>query len=103
MLRLPPTSVTSSACHHLRAVVPKTVILLEPIPIKEAIRIISRDNETAAIIRRLVGAGVKREMASCGRLQNLDGSAGSLQVVRTCDHLINIEPYLESCPSPLRG
>ena len=80
MLRLPPISLTSSSRNHLRAVVPKAVILLEPVPIEVAVRIISRDNETAAIIRRLVGAGVKREVTSCGRFQNLDGSAGSLQV-----------------------
>jgi hypothetical protein len=50
MLRLPPTSLTSSSRHHLRAVVPKAVILLEPIPVEEAIRIISRDNEAVRML-----------------------------------------------------
>jgi hypothetical protein len=103
MQRLLPASLNSSSRHHLRAVVPKAIILLEAIPIKEAIFIISRDTETAAIIRRLVIAGVKREVTSCRRFQNLDGSAGSLHVVRTYNHFMSVRPYLESCPSPLRG
>jgi hypothetical protein len=103
MLRLPPTSFTSSSCHHLRAVVPKAVVLLEPIRVGEALRIVGRNNETAAIVGRLVGAGVKREVTSCGRFQNLDGSTGSLHVIRAYHRFISVGPYLESCPSPLRG
>jgi hypothetical protein len=81
MLHLSRTSLTSpSRRHHLRAVVPKAVILVEPTRSPEADCIISRNLETRAIIRRLVGARVKRKVTSWRRLQNLNGSTGSLQV-----------------------
>lgn len=80
MLCLLRANLISPSRQHSVAVVSKAVILLEPIPIPKAVRAISRNSELAAIIRRLVGARVKRKVTSRRCLQDLNSAAGSLQV-----------------------
>lgn len=60
------------------------MILLKPIAIKVAISIVGRDSETAAVVWRLVVAGVERDVASWGSLQYLNSSAGAWKVALYC-------------------
>lgn len=79
------------------------MILLKPIAIKVAIRIVGRDSETAAVVWRLVVAGVERDVASWGSLQYLNSSAGALDGIRTCGHLINAKILPGKLPFTVAG
>jgi hypothetical protein len=91
IMHLSPTKVTFPSRYYLRAVVPKAMVLVESTRGRPAFRSVSRDDKFCAIIRRLVGAGVKREMTSCRRFQYLDGSARSFVcLLETCHHFVSV-------------
>jgi len=102
-LQSPPIRVLiSSSRHHLIAVVAEAKVILKPAPIRPANRSTSVESNRAAIGRRLVGAGVKREMASCRRNYHTDRSARSLEDFRTCNRCLSVGSYLGSFPSPVQ-